>query len=115
MLLIILATTFSFSEAIARDYQQQSKSKPARTDLLDKDQTAAVNEILAKYDSKDVSEKEAKAIMAALKDAKIPPGKGMADAVNNAGFDFDELIELAPAPSRDKKGSNGNRKGPPRR
>lgn len=67
-------------------------------------QITIVNDILADYDSKSLSEKDAKAIMTAIKEAKVPGGKGVEKAINDAGFDFEEIKKLAPSPARpDKK------------
>lgn len=65
-------------------------------------QTITVNKILADYDSESLSADDAKAIMKAIREAKIPGGKGVETAINDAGFSFEEIKKLAPPPARPK-------------
>lgn len=77
-------------------------------DKLTVAQTTKVNQILEKYDSKSLSADDAKAIIKALREAKIPRGKGVEKAIDAAGFDFEEIRKLAPPPSRPERGGPRN-------
>jgi ABC-type microcin C transport system permease subunit YejB len=73
-------------------------------DELTATQVKTVNKILSEYDSKSLSADDAQAIMEALMKAEIPPGKGVETAVEDAGFDFEEIRRLAPPPSKPGNG-----------
>lgn len=94
---VIGLLTLSFNSLMA---QGRPGGGPPQAETLTTAQLETVNGILSNYDSNAVTVADAKAIMTALKDAKIPGGKGIETAINNAGFDFDEIKKLAPPPSR---------------
>ena len=81
--------------------QQRPERGPQQeqVDELTDVQITTVNKVLAKYDSESLSTDDAKAIMEALKKEKIPGGKGVETAFENAGFSFYEIRKLA-RPSR---------------
>lgn len=85
--------------------QERSDRKPKREQVatLTEKQIETVNKILADYDSDPLSADDAKAIMDAIREAKIPGGKGVEDAINAAGFSFDEIRKLAPPPARSNR------------
>jgi hypothetical protein len=94
--------TLSFNSLMA---QQRPGGGPQQeqVDELTDAQITTVNKILANYDSESLSADDAKAIMESLRSAKIPPGKGVENAITDAGFDFEELKELAPPPSKPQR------------
>ena len=95
--------TISFNALIA---QEPGRKPPQeQVDKLTAKQIKKVNKILADYDSKSLTEEDAKAIMEALRDAKIPGGKGDEKAFTNAGFDFEVIKKLAPRPERPERPS----------
>lgn len=96
-LLGILFINFNLLKA-----QDRPDKKPSgeQVDKLTTTQIELVNKILSDFNSKSISADDAKAIMEALRGSEIPPGKGVADAINAAGFNFDEIRKLAPPPSR---------------
>lgn len=61
---------------------------------LSEDQQKQVSEILSKYDSKNVTTADAKAIFKAFEEAGIKGG-GLRDAVQKAGFSADQVWSLA--------------------
>lgn len=85
--------------------QQRPERGPEQeqVDELSAKQIKAVNKILAKYDSDSLTADDAKAIMEALREEKVPGGKGVETAINDAGFDFEKIRKLAPPPARPKR------------
>lgn len=97
-LLVVLTTGINSLMA-----QPPGGGKGGHRELVDKlteEQTKKVKDILSKYDSKSISENDAKDIMEALRKERIPRGKGVETAFENAGFNFEEVRKLAPRPSR---------------
>lgn len=62
---------------------------------LSDEQSSAVSSILENYDADNLSADDAKDIASQLKDAGIQPGKGLADAMAQNGFDAREVGKLA--------------------
>lgn len=93
--------TISYNSLMA---QERSDRKPKRehVETLTDKQIATVNKILTDYDSESLSAGDAKAIMDAIRDAKVPGGKGVEKAINAAGFSFEKIKKLAPPPARQK-------------
>lgn len=91
--------SMSFNSLMAQT-QQDRKPPREQVDSLTAKQIETVNKVLAKYDSEKLSTDDAKAIMDAIRDAKIPGGKGVENAINAAGFSFEEIRKLAPPPAR---------------
>jgi hypothetical protein len=75
-------------------------SKQEQVSKLTDAQITTVNKILANYNSESLSADDAKAIMNAIRDAKVPGGKGVEKAINAAGFSFEEIRKLDPPPAR---------------
>jgi len=92
--------TISFNSLMAQAQGGGRGGQQEQVDELTETQTKTVNNILSKYDSKSISESDAKAIMEAIRDAKVPGGKGVETAFKNAGFNFEEVRKLAPRPGR---------------
>lgn len=103
MIALISVFTVSVNSLKAQERPQGPPPQQEQVDVLTKAQTETVNKILSKYDSESVSETDAKAIMKAIRDAKIPGGKGVENAINAAGFSFEEIKKLAPPPARPNK------------
>lgn len=99
IIVLIGMMSMTFNSLMAQERPERGPQKE-QVNTLTKAQIQSVNDILAEYDSENVSEADAKAIMKALKEAKIPGGKGIEKAMTDAGFDFKEIRELAPPPSR---------------
>ncbi|TNE63221.1 MAG: hypothetical protein EP335_10125 [Alphaproteobacteria bacterium] len=59
------------------------------------EQKSQISSILSNYDPENLSEDDAEAIVSALKDAGIRPGKGFDEAFEAAGFDAKEVGKLA--------------------
>lgn len=64
---------------------------------LSADQKSLIEETLANFDAETLSEEDAQSIVQAFKDAGIKPGKELAQAVSELGFDAREIGELAGA------------------
>jgi Ca2+-binding EF-hand superfamily protein len=64
-------------------------------ELTDEDKTSVAS-ILAQYDASNLTEEDAKAINQAFRDAGISFGKSLGDAVEEAGFSVQTLMELDP-------------------
>lgn len=95
--------TLSFNSLMAQERPEKGPQQEQVDELTDK-QIKTVNKVLANYDSESLSANDAKAIMKALREAKIPGGKGVETAINDAGFDFEEIRKLAPPPAKREKG-----------
>lgn len=102
IIVLIGLITINFNSLMAQE-RPERKPPQEQVDTLTVKQTKKVNKILANYDSKSISADDAKAIMDAIRDAKIPGGKGVETAINDAGFDFEEIRKLAPPPARPDK------------
>lgn len=98
--------TMSFNPLKAQE-QPDKKTAQEQVETLTAEQIKKVNKILVDYNSESLSADEAKAIMDAIRDAKVPGGKGVEKAINAAGFDFEKIKKLAPPPARrDEKQKN---------
>jgi hypothetical protein len=58
---------------------------------LTEDQKSTIEDILSQYDSSNLTEEDAKSIFDAFRDAGIPPGSAMKEAVEEAGFDLEKF------------------------
>jgi hypothetical protein len=58
---------------------------------LTDEQKQKVADILSEYDPENITEKDAKAIFQAFKDAGITPTKGLKETIEAAGFDAEDL------------------------
>lgn len=76
--------------------------KPPRP--LSDQQKALVSDTLANFDSESLSEEDAQSIVQAFKDAGIKPGRYLAEAVSELGFDAREIGELAGVERPERKG-----------
>lgn len=101
--------TLNISALIA---QNQRGGGPQREEVavLTDAQTKTVNNILLKYDSESLSADDANAIMKAMREAKIPNGKGLEKAISNAGFSFEKIRKLAPPPPRPDKNNESKKR-----
>ncbi len=100
ILIVVLVgfITMSFNSLMAQERPDRKPSQE-QADTLAAKQTKTVNKILADYNSESLSADDAKAIMDAIRDAKIPGGKGVEKAINAAGFSFEQIRKLAPPPA----------------
>ncbi|MGQ1786026.1 hypothetical protein [Saccharicrinis sp. GN24d3] len=101
-IIIIALIGFISMSFISLMAQEQPDKKPTQeqVDTLTVKQIKTVNKILSAYNSELLSADDAKAIMDAIRDAKIPGGKGVEDAITGAGFDYEKIKKLAPPPAR---------------
>jgi hypothetical protein len=91
-------------------------SLPKAKALTD-EQKSKIADILSNYDKDNVTADDAKEIFDAFKEAGIQPGAGMKEAIEDAGFDADELRDLAkpsdmppgPPPSQGAFGSSSSK------
>ena len=80
--------------------------KPQISTSLSSEQSETVDSILSGFDSTSLTEADAQSIIEQLKEAGIQPGKGLADAFAELGFDAKEVGDLAGV-------TNGQRPPPP--
>lgn len=66
---------------------------PPRQPLTDEEKQT-IQDILASYDLDSITEEDAKEIFQAFKDAGITPTAGMKEAIEEAGFDAEELRKM---------------------
>jgi hypothetical protein len=64
---------------------------PQKIQGLTDDQKSTISSILANYDAENVTTENATAIFQAFKDAGITPTRGMKEAIEEAGFDAENL------------------------
>lgn len=62
---------------------------------LSYEQQQVIDDTLSNYDSSNLSQSDALAIIAAFQDANIKPSKQLADAMSSLGFDAKEVGTLA--------------------
>jgi hypothetical protein len=105
ILIIALVGFLSLSFNTIMAQKPDRKPPQEQVETLTAKQIKTVNKILSEYDSKSLTKDDAKAIMEAIRDAKIHGGKGVEKAINNAGFDFEVIKKLAPPPSRPERPS----------
>jgi len=76
-----------------------------RQQSLSQEQRQLIETTLAKYDSGNLTQSDAISIVEAFKEAGIQPGKGLAEAMAESGFDakaVGELAGVAPPPGGPK-------------
>lgn len=64
---------------------------------LTSEQEDLISSLLEEYDADSLDEDDATAIISALRDAGIPAGSALADAVEENGFDLQKILDLVPA------------------
>ncbi|WP_299922840.1 hypothetical protein [uncultured Pelagimonas sp.] len=62
---------------------------------LSSDQKQGLDDVLSNYDTKNLSEHDAKAVVEAIKELGVQPGRGLAQALNGLGIDARELAQKA--------------------
>jgi carbamoylphosphate synthase small subunit len=65
--------------------------KQFKAEPLTDEQKQTIQDILSKYDSKNVTAEDAKSIFQEFRDAGIKPGPGMKEAIESAGFNAEDL------------------------
>ena len=68
---------------------------PSESQNVSSSQSDEISSILSNYDSSNLSESDAQAIVAAFQDAGIEPSKELESAMEEAGFDAQEVGTLA--------------------
>jgi len=61
---------------------------------LTDEQKSKIADILSEYDPENITEEDAKEIFSKFKEAGIEPARGMKEAIEEAGFDAEELRTL---------------------
>jgi len=90
--------------------------RPPPNAPLSDEQKALVTETLSNYDPENLSEDDAKAIVSAFREAGIRPGKDLADAASELGFDLREIgkqagLEPPKGPPPGAEGAKGDGAG----
>jgi len=75
---------------------ERNGGAPGESEVLTAAQMNQVKGILSKYDANTLTADQAQAIHAAFRQAGVPGGAAMNEAVKAAGFDPDKLRDLAP-------------------
>lgn len=89
-------------EALSGNEQLARPSTPSQR--LTSEQLQTISDTLSNFDADSLSEEDAQSIVESFKDAGIKPGKEMADAVSELGFDAKEIGDLAGIEGPEKKG-----------
>ena len=107
-LLLVLAGT----SALAQERRDPPSDRPPRNEAergasesLTAEQIKQVKAILSKYNVSALTADQAKAIHASFREAGLPGGPAMNDAVKAAGLNPDTLRDLAPPPDGNREGS----------
>ncbi|MCX6929764.1 MAG: hypothetical protein NT154_42105 [Verrucomicrobia bacterium] len=90
--------------------KERGGNGPGQTETLTDAQKAQVRAILSKYDANSLTAAKAKAIHEAFRQAGLRGGTAMSDTIQAAGFDPDQLRDLAPPPGE----ASGKSERPPR-
>ncbi len=85
------------------------RGSDTRSMALTLDQKADIASVLSKYDAKNLSAADARAINEAFRAAGIKKGPGQGEAIEAAGFDPDKIRKLAPPPCEEEKAGYGRR------
>lgn len=75
----------------------EGSESSADSTTLTTEQEDLISSLLEEYDADSLDEDDATAIISALRDAGIPAGSALADAVEENGFDLQEILDLVPA------------------
>ena len=81
--------------SISPSLQPPSTSPPASKSTLSDDQHNTILETLSSYDPENLTTEEAQSIVEAFSNAGIAPGRELASAMADAGFDAHGVGELA--------------------
>lgn len=81
---------------------------PQKSEPLSDVQLATISETLANFDSENLTEEDAQNIVEAFKAADIKPGKALAAAMSELGFDARAVGELADIEPKGPKPSSQN-------
>jgi hypothetical protein len=95
----------------------QGMSTFSQAKALTDEQKTQISDILSNYDKDNLTAEDAKEIFESFREAGIQPGPGMKEAIDDAGFDADELRDLAkpsdmppgPPPSSGAFGSSSSK------
>lgn len=68
---------------------------PPQKTTLTEEQSTGLSDLLKEYDASDLSDDDAKAIVAQIKELGIAPGSGLSDALAAAGIDARDLADQA--------------------
>jgi hypothetical protein len=92
-----LSAQFALAQTASAPPQRPDGPPPGQ-EKLTTEQLAKVKSILAPYKADSLTRDDAKAIKRAFRDAGIRPGRGLGDALHNAGFSPQKLEALDPRP-----------------
>ncbi len=90
----------SFAQEDNEDRHPPLREDERRNQALTAEQKAKVKKILAKYNAATLTAKDTRAIHEEFSKAGLRGGPAMREIVEEAGFDFDKLRDLAPDPRR---------------
>lgn len=77
--------------------EASATSDSTDSSTLTAEQEDLISSLLEEYDAASLSEEDATTIVSTLRDAGIPAGSALADAVEANGFDLQEILDLVPA------------------
>jgi hypothetical protein len=106
-------------DGIQGNYQMFGAGMSTKPQALTDDEKSKIKSILSNYDPDNVTAEDAKSIFDAFREAGIRPGPGMKEAIDDAGFDAEELRSLArpddapppPPPQSHRQGSKASGSG----
>ncbi len=84
--------------------------QPPASRPLTEEQKSLVESTLAEYDAESLTTEDAREILTTFREAGIRPGKELREAIEAAGFDEQELLELG-RPAGAPQGPRGPRGG----
>ncbi len=76
---------------------------------LTSDQQQGLDDVLSNYDTKNLSDDDAKAVVEAIKELGLQPGRGLAQALSGAGIDARELAQQAGLGAPGEGGTGGGK------
>lgn len=90
--------------AMSTMQMQMGGMQRQRNVTLTDEQKSTIQDILSNYDADNLTTEDAQSIFEAMRDAGIPPGSGMKEAVEEAGFDLEPFKPSGPPPPPPSQG-----------
>ena len=105
-----MISSISSASSVYASLSTSSTSSSSKSSSLTSDQTDLISSVLSNYDSSNLTEEDAQAIVSAFEDAGITPSSELESAMEELGFSAQEVGQLAGVGPR---GGGGGMPPPP--
>ena len=85
--------------------QMQGPPPPPPSEPLTDEQKTQVKDILSNYDAQNLTAADAKSILEQLRESDIKPGEDLKNAIEDAGFNADQIFYLARPSDENEQGN----------